>query len=311
MSIKVLAHKAPDTDATCAPIAYAWYLKNMKKTEAEAFVLGGLNRETEYVLKRFGINAPGKLEGLTAEDKVVIMDTNNPEELPENINESEIIEIIDHHKLVGGLMTNSPIRITMKPIACTSTLVWQRMQEEGNMDIPAEIAGIMMAAIISDTLQFTSPTTTEEDKKAVEELALISKVDVDELAEAMFAAKSDLTGFTAKDVLLTDSKIFEMGSKKVRVSVLETTKPDNAMSMYDDLLKAMEEIKAEDKIDAVFFYVVDILTTSSELLVSNDVDKAIAEKAYNAKFTGKTLHLDGVVSRKKQMVPNLEKAYTA
>lgn len=303
--IKVFGHKSPDTDATCAPVAFAWFLEKTGK-EAKAFINGDLNKETLFVLNKFGVETPEKLPALAEGEKVVIVDTNNPEELPENINDTEIVEIVDHHKLFGGLMTSSPVKISMKPIACSATLVYQRMQEEGVVP-DKNIAGIMLSAILSDTLKFTSPTTTDDDKSVAEELNKIVGINIDELAEEMFAAKSDLSGMNAHDILYMDSKVFEFGSKKVRISGLETTKPENAKAMLQEIGTEMENIKKEEKLDSIFFFIVNILDTSSELFVSNDGDKQIAEKAFKKSFERQFMNLPGVVSRKKQMAPAFEK----
>lgn len=302
--IKVFGHGAPDTDATCSPIAFAWYL-NKKGEEASAYVSGELNKETQFVLDKFGINAPEQLPVLSEGDKVVILDTNNPEELPSNVNEAEILEIVDHHKLFGGLMTSSPVRVTMKPIACTATLVWQRIQSD-NIEVEPNIAGIMLAAILSDTLKFTSPTTTEEDKKAAKDLADISGVDVDDLATSMFNAKSDLSGMSVRDVLTVDSKVFDFNGKKVRISVIETTNPDNAKSMREEVSAEMAQTKKQENLDYMFFFIINILTTSAELLSGSEEENKLSEKAFGETFSGSYMSLPGVVSRKKQIAPKLE-----
>ena len=165
--IKVFGHKSPDTDATCAPMAYAWFLKQ-KGEDAEAFVLGELNRETTFVLNAAKVQAPKLLDKLSVGDEVVVVDTNNPEELPNNIGEAVIKTIVDHHKL-AGLTTESPLEVYMKPVGCSSTLVFQLMQRD-NIAPAKEITTLMLSAILSDTLKFTSPTTTEEDKKAANKL---------------------------------------------------------------------------------------------------------------------------------------------
>jgi manganese-dependent inorganic pyrophosphatase len=306
--IKVFGHKTPDTDSVCSSIVYAWYLKNKKNIEAQACILGDINKETEFVLQKFQVEKPQILESLHSEDEVVIVDTNNPEELLEGINEAKLKEVIDHHKLSGGLTTSEPIKVTIRPLACTATILWQMFQSEENSDIPKEMAGLFVSAIISDTLNFSSPTTTEDDKKAVEELAKIAEIDVNKHAEEMFSAKSDLSGMSAKDVLMSDSKLFDMKGKKVRVGVLETTKPENALAMKDEILNEMENVKNEESLDAHFFFVVDILNSSSEVIVAGEFEKEIIEKAYNCKVENSQAHLDGTVSRKKQMIPNIEKA---
>lgn len=305
--IKVFGHKSPDTDATCAAISYAWYL-GQKSTEAKAYVLGEINREAQFVLKTFNFEVPETLSELSDGDEVAIVDTNNPEELPDSLGNAKILNIVDHHKL-AGLTTDSPLEITMKPLGSTSTLVYLMM---GWKDVKPskEIAGLMLSAILSDTLKFTSPTTTDEDKKAAEELAKIAEVDIEKHAAAMFEAKSDLTGMNAKDILLTDSKVFDFGNKKVRISVLETTKPQNAKDMKADIDKARDELKSSENLDAAFFFVIDILNNSADLFAGSEEEKQMAQKAFGKNFGGDFMNLPGVVSRKKQIAPKLEAVYT-
>lgn len=303
--IKVFGHKSPDTDATCAPIAYAWFL-NQKEEQANAFVLGELNKETKFVLEAANIKQPELLDKLSAGDEVVIIDTNNPEELPDGIGDTTIKTVIDHHKL-AGLTTSSPLEIYMKPVGSSSTLVFQLM-EKGNVTPTKEIATLLLSAVLSDTLNFTSPTSTEEDSRAAEKLAKISGLEVESHANAMFEAKSDLTGMSARDLLYLDSKVFDFGSKKVRISNIETTKPENAKSKILEIKAEMEKIKKEENLDAVFFFIVNILETYSELLVSSDAEKSLALKAFGKNFDGDFMTLPGVVSRKKQMAPAIEKA---
>lgn len=303
--IKVFGHKSPDTDATIAPLAYAWFLNKIGKS-AESFVLGELNRETKFVLESNKTQAPKLLDKLQEGEEVVILDTNNPEELPEEVSGAKIITIIDHHKL-AGLKTENPLEVYMKPVGCSSTLVYELMSKQ-NVTPSKEIATLLLSAILSDTLKFTSPTTTEDDKKAASELEKIAEINIDSQAESMFVAKSDLSGMSARDILLMDSKIFDFSGKKVRISSLETTKPENAKSLKDEILKEMELLKTEEKLHSIFFFIVDIFKTSSELLVSNDAEKQIAKSAFAKDFEEDYMNLPGVVSRKKQMAPNIEKA---
>ncbi len=304
--IKVFGHKPPDTDATCSPIVYAWYLSEKKSTPAKAFRLGELNRETKFVLEKFSIKTPDVISKVGEDDKVIIIDTTNPDELPEGITEAEVVEIIDHHKM-GGLTTQAPLKATIRPIACSATILWQIMKEDGNEDITKEMAGLLVSAILSDTLKFTSPTTTDEDKKAAEELVKIADIDIDSHSKEMFGAKSDLSGMTPEEILLVDAKTFEFGSKKTIVGVLETTKPENALSQKDDLLKEMKAIKEKKQLDEMFFFVIDIIESEATALVIDSAKDAV-KKAFDIKVEDNQVHLPGVVSRKKQIVPNLEKA---
>lgn len=307
--IKVFGHKAPDTDTTCSAIVYSWFL-NQNETPAKAYILGTLNKETEFVLKKFNVTPPELLESLDKGKKIIVVDTNNKEELPQGIEQAEIVEIIDHHKLTGTLKTDKPIPVIIKPVASTATIIWKRIKHT-NVQITKQIAGLLVSAILSDTLNCTSPTTTPKDKSAIDELATIAGINVKNLCEEMFSAKSDLTGMGAKEILLSDSKIFEMGGKKIRVSVLETTNPQNALKITGDLQKGMSKLKEEESLDHIFFFAVDILKTRATLVRGSEEEKEIAEKTFSKKFVGEKMTLPGVVSRKKQIIPSLERFFSS
>lgn len=302
----VFGHLNPDTDSTCSAIAYSWFLSEQGQ-EATPRVLGSLNKETQFVLNYFETPEPELLTEIPEGAKVVLVDTNNPEELPASIAGATITEIVDHHKLVGGLTSKDPLTITMRPVACTATIIYERMQAVA-MQPEKRIAGLMLSAILSDTLNFTSPTTTEADKAAADELAALAEVDMHELAESQSAAKSDLSGLSERDILTQDSKIFPFGDVKVRVSVLETTKPEIALGMLPSLLPAAQAMRDEEALQGIFFFIVDITKSHATLVISGDWEKLVAEKAFSATTENGLIELPGVVSRKKQMVPALETA---
>ncbi|MFC1649252.1 manganese-dependent inorganic pyrophosphatase [Patescibacteria group bacterium] len=304
--IKVFGHISPDTDSVCSAIAYAWVL-NQKGEKASAYRLGKLNKETLYVLKKFKLKSPPLLENLNAGDKVIIVDTNNPRELPKNINDSEILSIIDHHKLSGGLSTEKSIPIIVKPLGSTATIIWKYAKHLG-YKIPNNILGILLCAILSDTLNLTSPTTTDKERDSVKELSDLLKINPDDLAIEIFRAKSDLTGFSPEDILLTDSKIFNFGGKNTRISVLETTSPRNALKIKNKLAKAMVNQKLSENLSQMYFFVVDIFKSEATLIVPSEEEIMNAENAFKHKFVGGVMKLEGVVSRKKQIVPVLENA---
>lgn len=307
MSLKIIGHINPDTDSTCSPIVYAWYLREYMEVDAMPFLSGEPNKEALFVLEKFGIEKPEIISEFTEDDTLVIIDTNNPDELLPGYDKAEIVEIIDHHKL-AGLTTNAPVEITMIPLACSATVLWEVMGGGDDLDLPKDIAGLMLSAILSDTLKFTSPTTTERDIEVAEKLAVISGIDVEVYAEEMFAAKSDLTGMSAKDIILSDSKVFDFPEKKTRVSVLETTAPKGAFALKREIESAIKELKSEEDIDMLFFFVVDIVKNESTLLCFEVEEQFVASRAFNASFDANEMILEGVVSRKKQMVPALEKA---
>jgi len=304
-TFKVIGHLNPDTDSTCSPIVYAWYLKTYQNQDAQAYLAGEPNKEALYVLSKFGFEKPQIINSFSEGDQVVLVDTNNADELIPGIESAQIVEIVDHHKLFGNLSTNFPIKITMSPVACVATIIRDII---GQNTIPSNVAGLLLAGILSDTLKFTSPTTTAHDKDVAVELAQIAGINPDELANNMFEVKSDLTGMDADAVLHMDSKIFELGGKKLRISVLETTKPANALAMITNLKSKMIELKAEESLDGIMLYIVDIINSSSEVIASGEFEKNLISKAHNIPFDGETINLPGVVSRKKQIVPNIEKA---
>ena len=305
MTIKVFGHKSPDTDSTGSPIIWAWYLSEVRGPPATPALLGEPNTEAAFVLKKWGFDKPEIISGIAAGEKVVIVDTNNPAELPDGINDADIIQIIDHHKLTGGLETKAPIDITIKPLACTATIMHNLMGDNASK-MPDNIKGAMLSCILSDTLEFRSPTTTEQDKALAEKLAADLKIDISAYASEMFEAKSDVGAFSDAELLRMDSKEYAVGGKEFRVSVLETTAPKLILDRKDSLMAAMVDVAKEDGADQVLLFVVDILNEEATLLVPNDLVKGVAEKSFGATVSGDTVVLPGIMSRKKQIIPNLK-----
>ena len=217
MNIQVFGHKSPDTDSTGSPLIWAWYLNEIKGTPATPVLLGEPNTEAAFMLDRWNLTKPEIISDVDADAPVVIVDTNNPAELPDGINGADIQAIIDHHKLVGGLETKGPIDITVRPLACTATIMHDLIGDDmGKM--PEQVKGAMLTCILSDTLEFRSPTTTDHDKAVAEKLAADLGVGITDLANEMFAAKSDVSSFSEAELLRMDSKEYEVGGKQFRVS---------------------------------------------------------------------------------------------
>jgi len=302
--IKVFGHLSPDTDATGSAIVWAWYLTEMTGKQATPYVLGELNKETEFMLSRFAVDTPALLESISPEDEVVIVDTNNPQELFENINEANILEIIDHHKLTGGIETNGPATVTMRPLASTASVLYDLM---GDTELPEHIAGILLSCILSDTLDFRSPTTTPHDKDIAEKLADQLGITIADYAAEMFAAKSDISDFTDSGLLNLDSKKYGIGDMNFRVSVIETTNPAVVLERKAGIVTAINEmIEQEADVDEVLFFVVDILNEAATVFTYNDRVKTIIEKSFAVTVESDTEVLPGIVSRKKQILPNLK-----
>ncbi|MEQ8255844.1 manganese-dependent inorganic pyrophosphatase [Roseovarius confluentis] len=304
MTTLVFGHKSPDTDSTGSPILWAWYLNEVKGGDAEAVLLGEPNTEAAFMLEKWDLPKPRIISNVDDGQPCIVVDTNNPAELPTNINGADVQGIIDHHKLVGGLETAGPIDITVRPLACTATIMIDLMGEDAEK-MPDWAKGAALTCILSDTLEFRSPTTTDHDRATAEKLASGLGVSISDYAAEMFAAKSDVSAFSDAELLRMDSKEYEVGGTKFRVSVLETTAPASVLERKDSLMASMADVAKEDDVDQVLLFVVDILNEEATLLVPNDLVKGVAEKSFGASVSGDTVVLPGVMSRKKQIIPNL------
>ncbi|RLI89014.1 MAG: manganese-dependent inorganic pyrophosphatase [Archaeoglobales archaeon] len=312
--IYVVGHKNPDTDSICSAIAYA-YLRNerVKKGQIKGITdeavparQGDLNPETEFVLKKFGFEPPELLTDGTGK-KVILVDHSEKAQSLDNIDKAEIIAIIDHHK-IGDITTPNPITFIAMPAGCTASII-KKLFELYEIEIPPNIAGILLASILSDTVAFKSVTTTEKDKQAAEDLAKIAGIDdIMGFAMEMFKAKSDVAGKSPRDLLFRDYKDFDMSGNKVGIGQIEVVSLDLLADIKDALYEEMQKVKAEGNYHSVFLMLTDIMKEGTELLAVTD-DASIVEKAFGKKLEGKSVWLDGVMSRKKQVVPPLEKAF--
>ncbi|MDC0583886.1 manganese-dependent inorganic pyrophosphatase [Paracoccaceae bacterium] len=304
MVLQVFGHKSPDTDSTGSPIIWAWYLSEIQGIPAQANLLGEPNNEALFMLQHWQLDKPEIILEVTPGAPVVIVDTNNPAELPDAINQANIRAVIDHHKLVGGLETKAPIDIIIRPLACTATIMHDLMGADA-AKMPRAVKGAMLSCILSDTLAFRSPTTTDHDRALAEALAEELSVNLSEYSAQMFAAKSDVSAFSDVELLRMDSKSFPVGDQTFRVSVLETTAPQVVLARKAALMAAMGPVALEDNVDQVLLFVVDILAEEATLLVPNEAVKSIAEKSFDVYVDGDSVVLPGVMSRKKQIVPQL------
>jgi len=305
MTTLVFGHKSPDTDSTGSPIVWAWYLNEIKGIPAKPVLLGEPNTEALFMLDKWNLDKPEILTELEADTKVVIVDTNNPAELPANINDADITGIIDHHRLVAGLETRGPIEINIQPLACTATIMYKMIGKHW-AQAPRGVKAAALSCILSDTLEFRSPTTTQEDRAIANDIAQDLGVDISDYAAEMFAAKSDVSSFSEAELLRMDSKAFDLDGTNLRVSVLETTSPAPLLERKDALMAQMPKVAEADGAAQVLLFIVDILKEEATLLVPNDMVKHIAEQSFGAEVSGDTVVLPGVMSRKKQIIPNLK-----
>lgn len=305
MTIKVFGHKSPDTDSTGSPIIWAWYLSEVKGTPAKPVLLGEPNTEAAFVLKRWDLAKPEIIADVAAGDTCVVVDTNNPAELPASINDANVVQIIDHHLLAGGLKTKGPIDITIRPLACTATIMHDLMGDDA-AKMPDSIKCAMLSCILSDTLEFRSPTTTPHDRAVAEALAAQLGISIPDYAAELFAAKSDVSAFSDAELLRMDSKEYTVEGVDLRVSVLETTSPKMVLDRKDSLMASMADVAKEDGADQVLLFVVDIIREEATLLVPNETVKKIAEASFGCTVSDDTVVLPGIMSRKKQIIPALK-----
>ena len=306
--IKVFGHKSPDTDATISAIVWAWYLNTYTATKAEAFVLGTLNKETQFVLNKWTTIEPALLESVNENDEVVIVDTNNAQELFENINDTNIIQIIDHHILTGTLKSKKPVDIHIKPLASTATVIYDMLGNHAE-NLPDDIAGLILSSILSDTLAFRSPTTTTHDKAIAEKLAEKLTINIEEYSMEMFNAKSDISDFTDVGLVHLDSKKNMIGDKNIRISVVETMNTQTVLSRLEGIIEAMKKILEEETdIDAILFFITDILKEESTVVVYDQFTKDLVSTSFEVEIETNqiTKVLPGIISRKKQIIPMLK-----
>jgi manganese-dependent inorganic pyrophosphatase len=306
MAVYVTGHKNPDTDSVTAAIAYAELLK-AKGTDAIPAMQGEMNPETQTVLRRFNVSAPEIMTDATGKT-IALVDHSDLKQAPDNLSADSVVAIVDHHK-IGDVTTNSPIFCCVKPVGCTGTVLKQLYDTEG-VAIQPQIAGLMMSAILSDTVNFKSPTCTDEDKKAVAELKAIAQIaDTDELFMEMLKAKSSIDGIPAMELLNRDYKDFDMKGKLVGCGQLELAALDQATpAIREELYKAMQEKKNAGGQHTILLMLTDVVKEGTELMVLSD-DASIIEGAFTTKISGNSMWIPGMMSRKKQTIPNLQKAF--
>lgn len=304
--VLVFGHKNPDTDTITSAIVYA-YLKNAIGVEAEAVALGEVNNETKFALEKFGFEAPRIIGDVSNEaKKVILVDHNEKQQSADGIENVQVTEVIDHHR-IANFETADPLYYRAEPVGCTATILNKIFKEKG-VEIPANIAGLMLSAIVSDSLLFKSPTCTEEDIAAARELEAIAGVNVEEYGLAMLKAGADLSDKSLEDLLSLDAKEFVMGEYKVVIAQVNAVDVNDVMNRRAELEDLINLEIQEKELDLFFFVVTDILNNDSVALALGKLALK-AEAAFNVKFDDNNIALlKGVVSRKKQVVPALTEA---
>lgn len=305
MTAYVVGHKIPDSDSICSALSLA-YLKNAIGEETIPVRQGELTPETAYILDKFGLEAPA-LKTSFAGDSVYIVDHSDRAQSPDDLSEATVLGIVDHHKL-GDITTAAPLECWIRPVGCSNTII-KEMYDYHNVEIPKQIAGIMLSAILSDTVVFKSPTCTDIDIKAVEELAAIAGIeDYKAFGIEMFKVKSQVSGTPVRELVMRDFKDFDMSGSKVGIGQLETVDLSVFDKMKADLQADIAKFKEEGGRHSVCLLLTDIMKEGSELLVVSD-DMTVIEQAFGVSVEEGKAWLEGVLSRKKQVVPPLEKVF--
>lgn len=300
----VTGHKNPDTDSICSALSYA-ALKQAQGVEAVAIRLGEVNKETQYALDYFQVEAPKLIASVEEKQAVMLVDHNEPAQSVDGLDKAELLEIVDHHRL-GGLNTANPIFVHIEPVGCTATII-TKMFDCQKVELPKKIAGLLLSAIVSDTVLFKSPTCTEQDKAAAEKLAVIAGVNLKEYGMAMLKAGADLGDLTPAQIAKTDSKPFSFGNYKAIVAQISVMDTADILAKKAELVAAMQELCQNEGYDMSLLMVTDIMKESTELVFVGEPKQLIAD-AFGKDASGDSIYLPGVMSRKKQIVPQLTEA---
>lgn len=304
--ILVFGHQNPDTDAIGAAIAFANLQKELGK-DAEAVALGEPNEETAFALNHFGLTAPRVVETVANEvEQVMLVDHNEFQQSAADIEKVEILAVVDHHR-IANFQTANPLYYRAEPVGCTSTIIL-KLYKENNVEVPKNIAGIMLSAIVSDTLLFKSPICTQEDVQAAKELAEIAGVDLEGYGLEMLKAGTNLGTKSAAELIDLDAKSFPMGGSNLRIAQVNTVDLAEVFARQAELESAMQEANAANGYDLFVLVVTNILDSDSEILIVGE-PKENVEKAFNVTLDNNRALLKGVVSRKKQVVPQLTAAF--
>lgn len=301
----IFGHKNPDTDAISSAIIMADFEQQTGNTEATPYRLGEVGPETQFALNQFKVDAPELLNDNLADQNVILVDHNEFQQSADSIADATIQHVVDHHR-ISNFETAAPLYYRAEPVGCTATILYKMYKERG-FEISPKIAGLMISAIISDSLLFKSPTCTEEDVQAAEALKAIADVDLESYGLEMLKAGASTSNKSATDLLTMDAKSFNMGDYTTRIGQVNAVDIDEVFERQEELEKEMLETSANEKYDLFVLVVTDIINSNSKILVVGP-EKDKVGTAFNVELNNGTAFLPGVVSRKKQVVPQITEA---
>lgn len=308
--IFVVGHKNPDTDSVASAIAYA-ELKTELGQKATPLIASGINQGTKLALETFGVKCPERAHLFDfPEYSVVLVDHNESGQWAEGIKVENVVEVIDHHRVGKDFSTEEPIFIRTEPVGATSTII-AKMYQENNKKPEIHVAGLLLSAILTDTLMLKSPTCTDEDEDMANWLNKRVKIDMEAHAKKIFAVKSDISSLSAKAIIIRDYKEFHFNHKtRVGIAMLETIAAGQALQRKEEFLGELRKLKKEENLDFMLFVISDIVNINGYALVPGKEEASVIEKLYKSKEKDGIIELAGVVSRKKQVVPPLEEYFS-
>ena len=302
--IYIFGHKNPDTDSICSALVKERFNRKLGYEKCVARRLGNLNKETQYVLNYLGIEAPELLEKVEEGQEVILVDHNEFNQSVEGIEKAKVIGVIDHHR-IANFETSEPLYYNARPYGCTCTILYKEYKQRG-LEISKEEAILMASAIISDTLLLKSPTTTNHDVKALEELEKIAGIDIKEYGLEMLKAGTDLDDFTAEQLINLDAKSLDKEGTKFVIAQVNTVSIDDVLKRQEEIEKEMKKAIEEKGLSLFVFAITDILNSNSEIIALGEKLNVI-EPAFGKTLENNRAFLEGVVSRKKQLLPNIDK----
>ena len=302
--IYIFGHKNPDTDSICSALVKERFNRKLGYEKCVARRLGNLNKETQYVLNYLGIEAPELLEKVEEGQEVILVDHNEFNQSVEGIEKAKVIGVIDHHR-IANFETSEPLYYNARPYGCTCTILYKEYKQRG-LEISKEEAILMASAIISDTLLLKSPTTTNHNVKALEELEKIAGIDIKEYGLEMLKAGTDLDDFTAEQLINLDAKSLDKEGTKFVIAQVNTVSIDDVLKRQEEIEKEMKKAIEEKGLSLFVFAITDILNSNSEIIALGEKSNVI-EPAFGKTLENNRAFLEGVVSRKKQLLPNIDK----
>ena len=301
--ILIFGHKNPDTDTICSALVKQILCEKDGKNNTKAVRLGNINKETEYALNYIGVEEPELISNVEEGQEVILVDHNEFGQSADGIEKAKIIGVIDHHR-ISNFETTEPLYYTARPYGCTATILYKDFIQKG-IKIEKTEAMLMLSAIISDTLLFKSPTCTKHDVEAAKDLEKIAGINMNEYGLEMLKAGTDLDDFSEEELVNLDAKKFEKDGVKCVIAQVNTVSIEDVMKRQSKLEEAINNEISKNGLDLFVLAITDILNSNSEIIaLGNRTD--IVEKS--TKLENNTAFLEGVVSRKKQLLPMIEKS---